>query len=156
MFTRLLGDEDPCVLQQGFECFEHLTQSCPDASLLSAVAMSIRNAQNESSKTLPAYISNQLVHELCGFDSSMEFFEELIKTMSKKKSRWLERKNQVCREEKLPRIDRGESKNEDIEMKVEVVCKDLEKIEKMREQLNNDTWDKLKKACQKILDQSNG
>lgn len=154
IFSRLLGDEDPCVMQQGFECFEHLTQSCPDANLLSSVAMSIRNAHTDVSKTLPAYISNQLVYKLNGFSTSMTFFEEITKIMSKRKSRWLERKIQVCREEKLARMDSGEmdSVNEDVEMRAKKILEDLEKIEKMSKLLKRDTWEKLRKVCQRVLD----
>ena len=159
LFCRLLNDEDTCVQQQAFESFDYLTRACPNANLLSSVALAIKHAQSEISNTLPAYISGEVVHRLEGFANFNEFFTALCDIV--------ERKGHVCyarcqedREEKVRKLDNDvgcwKTEADDAEKRAERVCADVEVLLKLRTQLKRDTCDRLRQMCQRFLDQCDG
>lgn len=152
IFTRLLSDTNSCILQQGYECFEYLTQSCPDANLLASVAIHIRNAESEVSITLPAYVSYKIIHKLYGFYTLVDFFKELSKRVFRNKSKWFDMKNKFCKQRKTLKTNPVCKKIDDVETRARSICKDLEDMEKLKEQLTKSTWEMVKKTCQKILD----
>ncbi|XP_058799570.1 FIGNL1-interacting regulator of recombination and mitosis-like isoform X2 [Phymastichus coffea] len=150
LYIRLLSDSNTCVQQEAFESFEHLTRACPNGNLLASVAMTIKNAQSEVSRTLPAYISGEMVHEIVGFTDVNELLEMLSILDEKHVCR---KRSSAEREEKVFKSDEGTTNGlEDVDKRAERVCLDMEQLIKMKVQIKRDVYDRLRQVCQRFLD----
>ncbi|OXU19968.1 hypothetical protein TSAR_012868 [Trichomalopsis sarcophagae] len=160
LYCRLLSDVKPCVQQEAFESFEHLTRACPNAGLISSVALSIKNAQSEVSRTLPAYISGEVVHSLAGFRSHDEFFAVLSGTTLGPKKHECYKRSQADREEKVLKLDEEASGNlikndsgfEDVEKRAEKICSEMELLLKHKSQIRRDTLEKLRQVWHMFIE----
>lgn len=139
-----------------------MTRACPNAGLISSVALSIKNAQSEVSQTLPAYISGDVVHSLAGFQSHDEFFAFLSTGIADWKKHECYKRSQADREEKVLKLDERVSGNaivrndvgleDGMEKRAEKICSEMELLIKCKGQIRKDTCDKLRQVWQRFLE----
>ena len=162
LYVRLLNDANCLVQQQAHETFLHLSQTSENQQLITKLVLKMKNVNFEVSKRIQAYLSSQVIHRLCGFDNINEYYETLCnaneewKHVCYKRIPWEGREEKVQRlngQEDMMEIESRDGEVEDLDVRVDRICAEMEIIVKNKMHLKQESIDRLKLVFQNFLEQ---
>ena len=152
LYAQLLEDKTPWVRQEAFESFDYFTRNSDNEDLVERVVHVIVS-KSTLSDSITAYIASTPYYKLSGFSTTDAFLRQLIGSPR------VSRPQHNCyevneREEKLIKLEGPSPKSSSrLDQNVDRICDGLEEIAKYKNEINQESLDRLRIAMLKILDQ---